>query len=165
MSTFAAVDLGASSGRVMTGRLDRGRLVTEEVARFANAPVAVTEGARRTLYTDVLGLWSGVREGLRAAGRSGGLTSVGVDAWAVDHGLLDSDGALLGNPVHYRDARTDGVPDWFFAAMPPQEHYRRTGVQVQPFNTVFQLIAAGGTPRLAAARGACFCCRTCSGTG
>ncbi|MCB2175593.1 MAG: rhamnulokinase [Actinomycetales bacterium] len=137
----------------MTGRLERGRLVTEEVARFANAPVAVAEGARRTLYTDVLGLWAGVREGLRTAGRSGGLTSVGVDAWAVDHGLLDDDGALLGNPVHYRDARTDRVPERFFAAMSAEEHYRRTGLQVQPFNTVFQLIAAGGTPRLAAARG------------
>jgi len=77
---------------------------------------------------------------------------VGVDTWAVDHGLLDADGALLGNPVHYRDERTAGVPERVFERMPAAEHYALTGVQVQPFNTIFQLGAAAGTAQLAAAR-------------
>ncbi len=149
---FAAVDLGASSGRVIVGRLERGRVRTVETARFGNTPVVVPAGGRDTLHWDVLALWSGIVKGLRAAGRSGPVESVGVDAWAVDYGLLDADGALLGNPVHYRDSRTDGVPERFFAALPAAAHYAATGVQVQPFNTVFQLVAARGTAQLAAAR-------------
>lgn len=152
MPTYAAVDLGATSGRVLTGHLDGGRLRTQEVARFANTPVHVPGAhGRPVLHWDLLALWSGVRTGLTAAHRSTGLDSIGVDTWAVDHGLLDRDGALLGNPVHYRDERTAGVAERFFAAMPAAEHYAVTGVQVQPFNTVFQLLAAAGTAQLAAA--------------
>ncbi|WP_426592371.1 rhamnulokinase [Cellulomonas sp. McL0617] len=149
---YAAVDLGATSGRVITGRLADGRLLTAEVGRFANEPVRVPVGDRDVLQWDILALWSSIRDGLAAASRSGPLTSVGVDTWAVDHGLLDADGALLGNPVHYRDERTEGMPARFFAAMPPDGHYAITGAQVQPFNTVFQLVAAAGTAQLAAAR-------------
>jgi rhamnulokinase len=150
--TFAAVDLGASSGRVITGHLQSGCLRTREVARFANNPVAIPVGGRRTLHWDALRLWSEVCEGLRTAGRSGDVVSVGVDTWAVDYGLLDADGALLGNPVHYRDDRTQGTPESFFAAMPAARHYAVTGVQVQPFNTVFQLLATSSTPQQSAAR-------------
>ena len=149
---FAAVDLGASSGRVIVGRLEGGRLRTVEAGRFANAPVAVPEGGRDALHWDVLALWSGITDGLRAAARAGPVRSVGVDTWAVDYGLLDDDGMLLGNPVHYRDVRTDGVPERFFRALPAADHYAATGVQVQPFDTVFQLVAAAGTAQLAAAR-------------
>ncbi len=149
---FAAVDVGASSGRVITGHLEAGRLLTEEVARFTNGPVPVSQAGRQRLHWDVLGLWDGIRTGLRAAGASGPVASVGVDTWAVDYGLLDADGALLGNPVHYRDARTDGAPERLFAALPAAEHYATTGLQVQPFNTVFQLVSAGGTAQLAAAQ-------------
>lgn len=136
---YAAVDLGATSGRVITGRLADGRLETVEVARFTNGPAQV--GDREGLRWDVDALWSEVRAGLAAASRSGSLTSVGVDSWAVDYGLLDADGALLGDPVHYRDPRTQGMPDRFFDAMPAARHYAVTGAQVQPFNTVFQLMA------------------------
>lgn len=150
---FAAVDLGATSGRVIAGRLDGGRLRTAEVARFPNVPVTVpVGGGREVLHWDVLALWAGVRDGLRAASQEHGpLTSVAVDTWAVDYGLLDADGALLGNPVHYRDTRTVGAVDRFHAAVPARAHYRQAGAQVQPFNTVFQLVAAAGTPQLAAA--------------
>jgi rhamnulokinase len=151
--TYAAVDLGATSGRVITGRIDRGRLVTTETARFANVPVRVPEGPRTTLRWDVLALWSAACEGLRVAARDHGpLACVGVDSWAVDHGLLDADDALLASPVHYRDERTAGVPERFFDLLPAAAHYAATGVQVQPFNTVFQLGAAAGTAQLAAAR-------------
>lgn len=153
MSTFAAVDLGASSGRVILGRLDDGVLVTEEVARFPNAPVAVPAGERTTLHWDVLRLYDAALAGLRRAARTHGPpATVGIDSWAVDYGLLDADAALLGNPVHYRDARTAGAPERVFAHVPAADLYARTGVQVQPFNTIFQLAAAAGTAQLAAAR-------------
>jgi sugar (pentulose or hexulose) kinase len=146
--TFAAVDLGASSGRVMVAKVGPGRLDLHEVHRFPNRPV-LTGG---TLHWDILGLYAGVLDGLRAAGRDGGrLDGIGIDSWAVDYGLLDSDGALLGNPVHYRDARhATAVPD-VHAVVPPEELYAVTGLQHLPFNTVFQLAATRGSARLVAA--------------
>ncbi len=151
--TFAAIDLGASSGRVIVGRLADGRLETTEVARFPNGPVSVPAGEREVLHWDVLQLYAEVVGGLRSAAREHGpLSSVGIDSWAVDYGLLDADGALLGNPVHYRDARTDGVPERVFAHLPAEWLYARNGLQVLPFNTIFQLAAAAGSAQLAAAR-------------
>lgn len=151
MSAFAAVDLGASSGRVIVGTVVDGRVTLHEVNRFPNGPVRVGG----SLHWDVLGLYRGILDGLRAATREAGvLDGIGIDSWAVDYGLLDADGALLGNPFHYRDARTDGVPSKVFATIPAADLYARTGLQVQPFNTVFQLVAAQGTAALAAARGA-----------
>ncbi|OOC53663.1 MULTISPECIES: rhamnulokinase [Nocardiopsis] len=151
-AVHAAVDLGASSGRVIAGRIEDGRLRTEEVARFPNGPVTVPAGNRATLHWDVLSLYAGVVEGLRRAAEPHGLASAGVDSWAVDYGLLDADGALLGNPVHYRDARTDGASERVFAHLPAEELYAVNGLQVQPFNTVFQLAAASGDAQSAAAR-------------
>jgi len=139
----AAVDLGASSGRVMVAEVGPDHLELTEVARFPNGPVRVGG----TLHWDVPGLYRGILDGLRAAGD---LDAVGIDSWAVDYGLLDASGALLGNPVHYRDARTDGVADRL--PLPASELYVTTGVQVLPFNTIYQLVAAAGTPQLDAAR-------------
>ncbi|HEY8979866.1 MAG TPA: rhamnulokinase family protein [Streptomyces sp.] len=131
---YAAVDLGASSGRVMVGRVSPESLELTEAHRFANRPVRVPEGLR----WDVLALYAGVLDGLRAAGQ---VDSVGIDSWAVDYGLLNADGALLGNPVHYRDARTDGVAEKVWASVPAAELYAATGVQYAPFNTLYQLAA------------------------
>ncbi len=147
--TLAAVDLGASSGRVMAARVGPERLDLHEVHRFPNRPVR-TSG---TLHWDVLGLYAGILDGLRAAGRDRGrLDGVGIDSWAVDYGLLDADGALLGNPVHYRDARHETAVPAVHAAVPPEDLYRVTGLQHLPFNTIFQLAAARGTAQLTAAR-------------
>jgi rhamnulokinase len=147
--TVAAADLGAASGRVMVGRVGPGELSLAEAHRFANEPVPILG----TLHWDVLALHRGVLMGLRAAGRlAGGLDAVGVDTWAVDYGLLDYAGALLGNPVHYRDGRTDGVPAAVLADLPAGELYAITGLQQLPFNTVYQLTAALGSPQLDAAR-------------
>ncbi|WP_309133497.1 rhamnulokinase family protein [Cellulomonas sp.] len=156
-AAFAAVDLGASSGRVIVGRVHEGgdgpRVDLHEVNRFPNGPVPVPGARGTTLHWDVLALWRGILDGLRAATREAGpLAGVGIDSWAVDHGLLDADDVLLGNPVHYRDARTVGVPERVFRTVPADELYARTGLQVQPFNTVFQLVAAQGTAQLDAAR-------------
>ncbi|WP_316740742.1 rhamnulokinase family protein [Streptomyces sp. MK7] len=145
VKAYAAVDLGASSGRVMVGRVGPDSLELTESHRFPNRPVRVPEGLR----WDVLGLYAGVLDGLRAAGR---VDSVGIDSWAVDYGLLDADGALLGNPVHYRDARTEGVAEKVWASVPPEELYAATGIQYAPFNTLYQLTAARSTAQLAAAR-------------
>ena len=146
---FAAVDLGASSGRVMVGQVRPHTLRLEEAHRFANVPVRL----RDTLHWDVLALYNGVLDGLRAAVRQGpGLTSVGIDGWAVDYGLLDGTGALLANPVHYRDARTDGAIARTHAIVPADRLYATTGIQMLPLNTIYQLVAERGSTQLAAAR-------------
>ncbi|MFD7406053.1 rhamnulokinase family protein [Streptomyces sp. NPDC059866] len=145
VKSYAAVDLGASSGRVMVGRVGPDSLELTEAHRFPNRPVRVPEGLR----WDVLALYAGVLDGLRAAGQ---VDSVGIDSWAVDYGLLDADGALLGNPVHYRDSRTEGVAEKVWATVPAQELYAATGLQYAPFNTLYQLTAAQDSAQLAHAQ-------------
>jgi rhamnulokinase len=126
MNTYAAVDLGASSGRVMVGRVGPGTLALTEVHRFRNTPVRLPDG----LHWDILGLYREMLTGLAAAGD---VTSAGIDSWGVDYGLVDARGALLGLPYHYRDARTDRVS--------PVDSYAITGIAHLPFNTVYQLLA------------------------
>jgi rhamnulokinase len=146
---FAAVDLGASSGRVMLGHVAGSTIDLVEVNRFANLPVRVAGH----LHWDVLGIYRGILDGLRAGGREvGAIASVGIDSWAIDYGLLDSTGALLGNPFHYRDNRTDGVLAELLAQLPASRLYEITGIQLLPFNTIFQLVSARSTPGLDAAR-------------
>jgi len=142
MKSYAAVDLGASSGRVMVGRVGPDSLELTETHRFVNRPVRVPEGLR----WDILSLYGGVLDGLRAAGQ---VDSVGIDSWAVDYGLLDADGALLGNPVHYRDSRTEGVAEKVWATLPADRLYAATGLQYAPFNTLYQLVAARESAQLA----------------
>ncbi len=132
--TYAAVDLGASSGRVITARVGEDELTLREAHRFANRPVRVAG----TLHWDVLRLYREILDGLRAAGD---VSSAGIDSWAVDYGLLDSSGALIANPVHYRDARTDGVMDRVVADVGADTLYDVSGLQFLPFNTVYQLLA------------------------
>jgi rhamnulokinase len=141
---MAAVDLGASGGRVIAGRVSADGVELHEVSRFANEPVR----AGGTLHWDILGLYRSVCSGLSAAASSFTLASAGIDTWGVDYGLLDAAGALIGNPVHYRDSRTDGVT----VPVPPEALYAVTGIQHLPINTIYQLAAAAGTPALAAAR-------------
>lgn len=137
--SVAAVDLGASSGRVMLGEVGPGRLHLEPVARFANTPVRTPDG----LHWDVPGLYAEVLAGLRRAVRlsAGPLASVAIDSWAVDYGLL-RDGRLLGTPFHYRDERrcAEG-PDRVHAQVPLADLQARNGLQFLPFNTVYQLAA------------------------
>jgi rhamnulokinase len=140
----AAVDLGASGGRVIAARVSSAGVELHEVSRFPNEPVL----AGGTLYWDILRLYGSVLAGLSAAASSYDLASAGIDSWGVDYGLLDATGTLLGNPVHYRDARTDGVT----VGVPFPELYAVTGIQHLPFNTIYQLTAAAGSPALAAAR-------------
>lgn len=144
----AAVDLGASGGRVMVGQVGPDSLAVHELHRFANAPV----GVLGRLHTDILRLHAEIMAGLRAAGASVELASVGIDSWGVDYGLLDADGALLGNPLHYRDARTEGVLAKILTRVSAAELYASTGIQQLPINTLCQLVAAAGTAQLESAR-------------
>jgi rhamnulokinase len=135
----AAVDLGASSGRVMVGRVAPNELELTEVHRFSNDPVRLPDG----LHWDILRLYREVLAGLREASRvADGLVSIGVDSWGVDHGLLDQDGTLLGDPYHYRDDRTASSVEAVHAIVSPADLYARTGLQFLPFNTIYQLAAA-----------------------
>lgn len=147
--TFAAVDLGATSGRVMLGRVGPGTLEMRQAHRFANTPVQTDSG----LYWDIRSLYQAVLDGLREAGRVAQPASIGIDSWAVDYGLLDAEGGLLGDPRHYRDPRTG--PEAIrrvWDRIGPADLYRLTGVQHQPFNTVFQLSADAGSAGFASAR-------------
>ena len=139
----AAVDLGASSGRIVIGcRTERG-FSLREVHRFPNQPRPVGG----VLRWDARALFAGICDGLRAAGADGPVDAVSVDGWAVDYGLLDEDGGLVADPASYRDPRT-GPP---FAAVTgtgggvngvdAARLYQATGIAAQPINTVFQLMA------------------------
>jgi rhamnulokinase len=135
--SFLAADLGAESGRVMVGRFDGSRLSLSEAHRFDSRPVPLPDG----LHTDVLRIFTEIRAGLAAAGRSGAeLGGVGVDTWGVDFALLDGGGRLLGNPYHYRDCLGSGVLERALAAVPRAEIFEATGIQLLELNTLFQLV-------------------------
>ena len=134
---LAAVDLGAESGRVVVGTFDGSRLSMEDVHRFPNVPVPVAG----TLHWDTLRLFGDILAGLRKAGSGGPVASVGVDTWGVDFGLIDVRGRLLSNPVHYRDTRTDGMPEVAFGIVPRAEIYATTGIQFMAINTLYQLLS------------------------
>lgn len=131
---FAAVDLGATSGRVMIGRVGEGRVELELVTRFPNGPV---EHADR-LHWDFDALYENVVAGLaEAVRREPGIESIGIDSWAVDYGLLH-DGMLIAQPFHYRDERSARGVDEVHAIVPFAELYARNGLQFLPFNTLYQ---------------------------
>src|SRR3954470_612252 len=139
---YLALDLGAESGRGLLGRFDGRQLALEEVHRFPNGPVKLLD----TLYWDLPRLFEEIKVALgKAAGSSSSpgaaLDGIGVDTWGVDFGLVGRGDTLLGNPVHYRDARTEGMMDAAFARVPRERIYERTGLQFLPFNTAYQLLA------------------------
>lgn len=145
--TFAAVDLGADSGRVVEGVLERDRVELREVHRFPNRPVALPDG----LHWNLLELFDQSLTGLALAAGEGALDSIAFDTWGVDYGLLDDDGRLLGLPYHYRDPRSRGMAERAAARVPPARSYELTGIQALPINTAFQLLAEEGGGTLAAA--------------
>ena len=134
---MAAVDLGAQSGRVAVGAFDGETLAVREVHRFPNTPVVQGD----SLGWDLAGLQRSVHDGLRSAGRDTVVDSVAVDSWAVDFGLLDDDDQLVDAPRHYRDKRRAAAVDAVFSRVPARELYQRTGIQLLPINTIFELAA------------------------
>jgi rhamnulokinase len=137
MTTLLAVDLGNESGRVMRVRFDGARLTSEEVHRFPNNPVT----AHGTLYWDVLRLWHEIEHGVALARREDA-DSIGVASFGVDFGLLDTHGALVGNPVHMRDRRTEGMMEWVFERVPKATLWERSGgIGFYVINSLYQLAA------------------------
>lgn len=132
-----ALDYGASSGRAIIGKFDGSSIQIEEIHRFANEPVIIN----KTMYWDTLRLYHELKQGMLKAKHAGGFDSIGVDTWGVDFGLLDKAGNLLENPVHYRDARTEGMIEEAFQLIPKKEFYGITGNQFMELNTAFQLLA------------------------
>ncbi|HZJ75265.1 MAG TPA: rhamnulokinase family protein [Clostridia bacterium] len=132
-----AFDFGASGGRAILGIFDGEKISLKEVHRFSNNPVKV----RGTVYWDVLRLFYEIKEGLLKAQKDGGFSSVGIDTWGVDFGLLGKDGALLENPVHYRDERNTGMVQKAAEIMELSKLYEITGIQFMDFNTLFQLLS------------------------
>ena len=166
MATVVAIDLGASSGRVLRGVFDGERLTLEECSRFPNGPVALpgpacaggagagkpggagADGSERSeaeagvaYEWDILALWRGILDGLREASLRGSLDAIGIDTWAVDYGLLDEDGRLIGNPASYRSARCGLGASEVLDRWDSSWLYARNGLQFQPFNTLFQRVA------------------------
>ena len=163
MTTVVAIDLGASSGRVLRGVFDGERLAIEECSRFPNGPVAVpgpcrsdasqSGGEAQVAYEwDILALWRGILEGLREASLRGAVDAIGIDTWAVDYGLLDEDGRLIGNPASYRSARCNVGASEVLDRWDSSWLYENNGLQFQPFNTLFQRVADRGERRADCAR-------------
>ena len=166
MTTVVAIDLGASSGRVLRGAFDGERLAIEECSRFPNGPVALPGPARTggagagqsggagagasersgdeagvAYEWDILALWRGILDGLREASLRGPVDAIGIDTWAVDYGLLDEGGRLIGNPASYRSARCGLGASEVLDRWDSSWLYARNGLQFQPFNTLFQRVA------------------------
>jgi rhamnulokinase len=136
--SYLAIDLGAESGRAMLATLQGDKLTLNEVHRFGNGPVRLPDG----LHWDVLHLWGEIKAGIAAAVKSGArLDGIGLDTWGVDFALLDKKGALLGNPFHYRDSRTDGILDEAFKRVSRAEVFAETGIQFMQINTLYQLLS------------------------
>lgn len=136
MNTYLAIDFGGGSGRVMAGSIHQGTLKLEEVYRFPNRQVRMGNH----IYWDFLALFEEMKTGIRQAIRKGYFVKgIGIDTWGVDFGLIDKDGNLLGNPICYRDSRTEGLPEELFDEVTLSAHYAEAGIQVMPINTLFQL--------------------------
>jgi len=129
-----AFDLGASSGRAMAGSFDGEKLTLKELHRFSNDPVMLN----RTFYWDFIRLMHEIKIGIGKASREG-CTSIGVDTWGVDFGLIDKNGRLIDNPVHYRDERNVGMSEELFKHIPADRIYGSTGIQIMDINTIYQL--------------------------
>ena len=136
---YVALDLGAESGRAMLGSLADGRLVLQEVQRFANEPVRVGD----SLHWDSLRLWHEIKGALARVGAEYGpdIAGIGVDTWGVDFGLVDERGSLLGMPYHYRDSRTDGILAKVLERIPAWELYQEVGNAEFGISTLCQLLA------------------------
>ena len=145
------IDLGASSGRAMLGTLEGKKLTIREIHRFLNEPVTL---CGRFVW-DMPRLFHEIKQALLKLSKSGEtVDAIGIDTWGVDFGLLDKNGHLLSLPVHYRDARTNGIPEKVRAIIPDEELFARTGIAFNSFNTLYQLCAMKeeGDPALESAQ-------------
>ncbi len=136
MKKILSFDFGASSGRAMLAEYSDGKINMQEIHRFSNDTVIVNG----TMYWDILRLFFEIKTGITKAVNSGGFDAIGIDTWGVDYGLIDKRGKLIGNPVHYRDTRTEGMLEETFKTVSQDEIYSRTGIQCMRINTLYQLM-------------------------
>ena len=137
MKKVLSFDFGASSGRAMLASYENGKIEMAEIHRFSNDPVSVNG----RMYWDVLRLFFEIKTGITKAVNAGGFDAIGIDTWGVDFGLINKKGELIGNPFHYRDQRTKGIPDKIFSEIISKEDlYHRAGMQFMHFNTIYQLM-------------------------
>ena len=136
MNTVLALDMGASGGRAIVGTYDGNVITLEETHRFENIPVTLDTG----LCWDIDALMREIKTGIKKSCDVARIESVGIDTWGVDFGLIGFDGALLENPAHYRNERTDGMLEEAFKLMPSSDIYARTGIQIMQINTLYQLL-------------------------
>lgn len=138
MRYYLGIDIGASSGRHILSWIEDGLIRTEEIYRFSNAMVE-KDGH---LCWDIRGLYQEILTGMKKCRELGKIpVSMGIDTWAVDYILLDEEDEILGNPYAYRDNRTEGMDAQVYECINEKELYDRTGIQKQPFNTIYQLMA------------------------
>lgn len=138
MNYYLAIDIGASSGRHILGHVENGKMILEEMYRFDNLQV------RKNGHDcwDMDNLWNGILGGLKACGAAGKIpATIGIDTWGVDYVLLDENDRILGDAVAYRDSRNEGMDEVVSKFISPEALYARTGIQKQPFNTIYQLMA------------------------
>ncbi len=138
MNYYLAIDIGASSGRHILGHVENGKMILEEMYRFDNLQV------RKNGHDcwDMDNLWNGILGGLKACGAAGKIpATIGIDTWGVDYVLLDEKDNVLGDAVAYRDSRNEGMDFEVSKYISPEALYARTGIQKQPFNTIYQLMA------------------------
>ena len=136
MKKILSFDFGASSGRAMLSEFDGEKITIREIHRFSNDTVIL----RGRMYWDVLRLFFEIKTGITKAVNDGGFDAIGIDTWGVDFGMLDKNGNLLANPVHYRDTRTEGMLEEVFKIVPKDELYKLTGTQTMRINTIYQLM-------------------------
>jgi len=139
MGQYLAFDLGAESGRAISGVLSGSSLAVEELHRFPNNPIR--EGS--SIYWDTDRLWQEIRRGMDVAVRERKLTldGIGVDTWGVDFAMIDADGKLVGRPRHYRDPRNQSAMAKVFEFVPREDVFEYTGIQFMQINTLYQLYA------------------------
>ncbi len=137
MKKVLSFDFGASSGRAMLASFKNGKIEMTEIHRFSNDPVTVNG----RMYWDILRLFFEIKTGITKAVNAGGFDAIGIDTWGVDFGLINKKGELIGNPFHYRDQRTKGIPERIFnEIISKEELYHRAGMQFMHFNTIYQLM-------------------------
>jgi rhamnulokinase len=135
---YAAIDLGAESGRVVKGMLADGRITLQEINRFPNGMVPIAGHD----HWNLIRLYEGMLEAFKICAQSEvPIESIGVDSWGVDFVLLAEDGSLMGLPVAYRDSRTDGMMETLFKRIPAETIYEKTGIAFMKFNSIYQLLA------------------------
>lgn len=135
---YLAIDIGASSGRHIIGWVQDGKMLLKEIHRFENRQ----RSENGHLVWDMDNLWNGIIDGLKACKKENMIPeTVGIDTWGVDYVLLDKDGNMVGDAVAYRDNRTADMDKELIKSLSEEELYKRTGIQKQPFNTIYQLLA------------------------